>query len=176
MTRFLFFDNCFGEGRLLWREDGSIIYSYSCFWGLTEQSLLGRSPSGLKTIFYCSVWDSPKPGGPGPRIYILQKQGGPVLPQSTVFPFVASYDSQGLRWRYPIPPPHGAVLHIFIAVLIGIEWKELSSFKSKESDVTNLHRNRRVIKVIGHRIEQGTVQCRYVFNKCRRYCWQGKQL
>jgi hypothetical protein len=25
----------------------------------------------------------------------------------TGFPFVASYDSQGLWWRYSNPPPHG---------------------------------------------------------------------
>jgi hypothetical protein len=30
------------------------------------------------------------PGGSGPRIYILQEQGGPVIPL-----FDASYDSQG---------------------------------------------------------------------------------
>jgi hypothetical protein len=37
----------------------------------------------------------PQPGGPGPRIYIPQKQGGPVIPLGTGFPFVASNDSQG---------------------------------------------------------------------------------
>jgi hypothetical protein len=37
----------------------------------------------------------PQPGGPGPRIYIPQQQGGPVIPPGTGFPFVASYDSQG---------------------------------------------------------------------------------
>jgi hypothetical protein len=37
----------------------------------------------------------PQPGGPGPRIYIPQEQGGPVIPPGTGFPFVASYDSQG---------------------------------------------------------------------------------
>jgi hypothetical protein len=34
-------------------------------------------------------------GGPGPRIYIAQEQGGPVIPLGTGFPFVASYGSQG---------------------------------------------------------------------------------
>jgi hypothetical protein len=29
----------------------------------------------------------PKPGGPGPRIYIPQEQGGPVIPPGTGFPF-----------------------------------------------------------------------------------------
>jgi hypothetical protein len=49
----------------------------------------------------------PQPGGPGPRIYIPQEQGDPVIPPGTGFPFVASYDSQGLRWKYSNPPPHG---------------------------------------------------------------------
>jgi hypothetical protein len=37
----------------------------------------------------------PQPGGPGPRIYIPQKQGGPVIPPGTGFLFLASYNSQG---------------------------------------------------------------------------------
>jgi hypothetical protein len=49
----------------------------------------------------------PQPGGPGSCVYIPQEQGGPVIPPGTGFPFVASYDSQGLRWRYSNPPPHG---------------------------------------------------------------------
>jgi hypothetical protein len=28
-----------------------------------------------------------EPGGPGPRIYIRQEQGGPVMPPGTGFPF-----------------------------------------------------------------------------------------
>jgi hypothetical protein len=34
------------------------------------------------------------PGGPGPRIYIPQEQGGPVIGPDIWFLFVASYDSQ----------------------------------------------------------------------------------
>jgi hypothetical protein len=36
-----------------------------------------------------------QPGGPGPRIYISQEQGGSVIPPGTAFPFVVSSDSQG---------------------------------------------------------------------------------
>jgi hypothetical protein len=32
---------------------------YNCFWALSEQSLLGRSPAELTAIFYCLIWDSP---------------------------------------------------------------------------------------------------------------------
>jgi hypothetical protein len=38
---------------------------------------------------YFTVLDSrlPQPGGPSPRIYIPQEQGGPVIPPGTGFPF-----------------------------------------------------------------------------------------
>jgi hypothetical protein len=49
----------------------------------------------------------PQPGGPGPRIYIPQEQGGPVIPPGTGFPFRRLLRLAGLRWRCSIPPPHG---------------------------------------------------------------------
>jgi hypothetical protein len=42
-------------GRPLWREDGSVIYSYNCFWALPEHSLSGPSPAELTTIFSPSL-------------------------------------------------------------------------------------------------------------------------
>jgi hypothetical protein len=42
-------------------------------------ALSGSSPAELTTIFYCLTGDSPLPGVPGPRIYIPQEQGGPVI-------------------------------------------------------------------------------------------------
>jgi hypothetical protein len=64
---------------------------YNFFWALPEQSLLGRSPAELTAIFYCLVWDSPN----------LE------YPRALGSLFVASYDSQGLRWKYSNPPPQG---------------------------------------------------------------------
>jgi hypothetical protein len=46
------------------------------------------------TTFYCLRFETPQPGGPGPRIYISQEQGGPVIPPGTGLAFVASYYSQ----------------------------------------------------------------------------------
>jgi hypothetical protein len=46
-------------------------------------------------------------GGPGPRIYIPQKQGGPVIPPGTGFPFCHLAHLAGLQWQYSNPPPHG---------------------------------------------------------------------
>jgi hypothetical protein len=39
------------------------------------------------TIFYCLRLETPRPGGPGPLIYIPQEQGDPVIPPRTGFPF-----------------------------------------------------------------------------------------
>jgi hypothetical protein len=58
---------------------------------------------------YFTVSDSrlPKPGGPGPRIYIPLEQGGPVITPGTGFPFRRLLQLAGLRWRYSNPPPRG---------------------------------------------------------------------
>jgi hypothetical protein len=49
----------------------------------------------------------PQPGGPGPRTYTPQEQGGPVITPGTEFPFRRLLRLAGLRWRYSNPPPHG---------------------------------------------------------------------
>jgi hypothetical protein len=56
-----------------------------------------------------TVLDSrlPQPGGPGPRIYIRQEQGGPVISPGTGFTFRRLLRLVGIRWRYSTPPPHG---------------------------------------------------------------------
>jgi hypothetical protein len=41
-------------GRPLSREDGSVIYSYNCFWALPEQSLSGPSPVEPRAYFTIS--------------------------------------------------------------------------------------------------------------------------
>jgi hypothetical protein len=46
----------------------------------------------------------PQSGGPGPRIYIPQEQGGPVIPLDTGFPFHRLLRLAGLQWRYSNPP------------------------------------------------------------------------
>jgi hypothetical protein len=47
-----------------------------------------------------------QPGGPGPRIYIPQEQGGPVILPGTGFPFCRLVRLAELRWRYSNPLPH----------------------------------------------------------------------
>jgi hypothetical protein len=60
---------------------------------------------------YFTVSDSRllQPGGPGPRIFIPQKQGGLVIPQGTGFPFRLLLRLSGIRWRYSNPPPRGEI-------------------------------------------------------------------
>jgi hypothetical protein len=43
-----------------------VIYPYSCFWALPEQSLWGPSSAKLTTIFYCLIRDSPNLEGQVP--------------------------------------------------------------------------------------------------------------
>jgi hypothetical protein len=54
-------DSCgfLAVGRLLWRGDGSVIYSYNCFCAFPVELLSGPSPVETVTIFYCLSWDSP---------------------------------------------------------------------------------------------------------------------
>jgi hypothetical protein len=51
---------------------------YNCFWVLPEQSLLGRSPAELTTIFYCLIWDSPNLEGQVP-VFISPRHWVPFL-------------------------------------------------------------------------------------------------
>jgi hypothetical protein len=80
---------------------------YNCFCTLQDQSLLCRGPAELTVIFYCPIWD-PQLGWPGPRIYIPQEEGGPVILPGTWFPFYRLLRLAGRRWMYSIPPPHGS--------------------------------------------------------------------
>jgi hypothetical protein len=77
--------------------------------------------AGPRQRSYSRVWDPREswphftdsdsrllqPGGPGPRIYIPQEQGDPVISPGTGFPFRRLLRLAGLRWKYSNPPSHG---------------------------------------------------------------------
>jgi hypothetical protein len=63
---------------------------YSCFWTMTEQSLLSQSPVELSHILLSHL-RLPQSGGPGPHIYISQEQGGPVIPPGHWVPFLSPF-------------------------------------------------------------------------------------
>jgi hypothetical protein len=79
---------------------------YSCFWALPEQSLLDRSPAELTAIFYCFIWYSPNLWGQAPVFISPRNRVAQLYPTVLGSLSVASYDSQGLRWRYSNQPPH----------------------------------------------------------------------
>jgi hypothetical protein len=91
--------------RPLWREHWSVLYLYNCFWALPEQSLLGRSPAELTAIFYCLIWDSPNREGQVTVFISPRNRVAQLYPRALCSLFVASYVSQGLRWRHCNPPP-----------------------------------------------------------------------
>jgi hypothetical protein len=68
---------------------------YNCFWALPEQSLLGRSPAELTTIFNCLIWDSPNLEGQVPVFVSPWNRVAQLYPRALGSHFVASYDSQG---------------------------------------------------------------------------------
>jgi hypothetical protein len=71
-----------------------------------------RLPSDSWPHFTVSHSRLPQPGGPGPRIYIPQEQGGQVIPPGTGFPFHRLLRLAGLRWRCSTLPPHGIWLQL----------------------------------------------------------------
>jgi hypothetical protein len=79
----------------------------NCFWALPEQSHLSRSPTELTAISYYLLWDSPNLEGQVPVFISPRNRVAQLYPRALDSLSVASYDSQGLRWRYCNPPPHG---------------------------------------------------------------------
>jgi hypothetical protein len=69
--------------------------------------ILGSQFRGTHDHILLYRFETPNPGGPGPRISISQGQGGPVIPSGTGFSFRRLLRLAGLRWRYSNPPPHG---------------------------------------------------------------------
>jgi hypothetical protein len=65
-------------GRPLWREVGSVVFSF--FRASPAQPFSDLSPTGLMSIVYCLYFWYPQPGGPGSCIYFAQEQGSPVIP------------------------------------------------------------------------------------------------
>jgi hypothetical protein len=68
-----------------------------------------RVPRESWPYFTVSNSRLPQPEGTGPRIYIPQEEGGPVIPPGTGFPFRRLLLLAGLWWRYLNPPSRGFV-------------------------------------------------------------------
>jgi hypothetical protein len=98
MTRFLF---SVWRFRVPWCGAPSLTRGWVCYLlvqlllGLARAVTLESKSRRTHDHILLSHLRLPQLRGPGPRTYILQEQGGPVLPLGTGFPFVASYHSQG---------------------------------------------------------------------------------
>jgi hypothetical protein len=94
-------------GHLMWREDVSVIYSYSCYWALPALSLSGPRSLGTRDHILLSRLRHPQPGAPGHRIYCPYMKDGSVIPPANEFLFRRLVRLAGVHWRYFNPPPHG---------------------------------------------------------------------
>jgi hypothetical protein len=75
---------------------------------LPAHSFLSQSPAGIMTIFYCRIYETSQPVGPGPHMYIPQEQGGYLYPQALgSLPLRCLVRLASLRWKYSNPSPHG---------------------------------------------------------------------
>jgi hypothetical protein len=66
---------------------------------LASSVIFGIESRGARDHILLSDSRLPQPVGPGPRIYIPQEQGGPVIPPCTGLPFRRLLRLAGLRWR-----------------------------------------------------------------------------
>jgi hypothetical protein len=107
-----------------------------------------RVPQGSWPQFTLSVSRIPQPGGPGPRIYIPQEQGDPVIALGTAFPFRRLLRYARLRWRFSNPPPQGVlslstVSHPLKRVFrrLSTEWlcPSLVTFQHGTQKITRIH-------------------------------------
>jgi hypothetical protein len=120
-----FFPSCFciGNcgflyvGRPLWREDGSVIYCTIASGPCQSSHSQVQVPQNSRPYFTVSFVTSHS-GGPGPHIYIPQKQGGTDIPPGTGLPFHRLLRLGGLRWWYCTPPLLGSVGYI-VARFVG---------------------------------------------------------
>jgi hypothetical protein len=88
---FIFFVILWGD---FWREDGSVIYCFSCI--SPAQSLSDLSPAGLKTIFYCPNFrDSPNLEVQVPVLISPRNRVAQLYPRALGSLSVAFYDSHG---------------------------------------------------------------------------------
>jgi hypothetical protein len=115
MTRFLLLSYVWGflaVGHPLWREDGSVIYSYDCFWILPVQSLSGPSTAEFMVLYYCLIWDSPNLDGQVSVFISLRNRVAQLHIPGTGFLFSLLLGFARLWRRYSNPPPHGNMSNI----------------------------------------------------------------
>jgi hypothetical protein len=107
--------------RVSWYGAPSLTRGWVC--NLLVQLFLGLGSKYRRTLGHIllSHLRLHQPGGPDPRIYILQEQCGPVIPPGTGFPFCRPLRLAGLQWRYSNPPPHGSGQSVKVKVKVKVK-------------------------------------------------------
>jgi hypothetical protein len=113
-------------GRPLWREDGSVIYSYNCLWVLPEQWLSGPNPAELTALFYCLIWDFPNLEGQVPVFMSPRNRVAQLFPWALGSLYVVFYDTRGygggiLTRLHKGPYLYNLVNYILKLIVIRIE-------------------------------------------------------
>jgi hypothetical protein len=75
--------------------------------GLARAVTLGSKSGRTHAHILLSHLRLPQPRGPGSRSISPRNRVAQLYSRALGSLFVASYDSQRLRWRYSNPPPHG---------------------------------------------------------------------
>jgi hypothetical protein len=121
MARFFFcIDNCgfLDLGHPLWREDGSVIYSYNCFWALPEQSLSGPSSTELRP--YSSVSFEILPTWRTRSLYLYPPgTGWPSYNPRHWVPFAYPLTSQGYGARI-LTPLHSGTVSLSLSLSVSL--------------------------------------------------------
>jgi hypothetical protein len=97
--------------RVSWREASSLTRRWVCnlliqwLMSFSRAVTLGSKSRRTRDHILLSRWRPSQPGEPGPRMYITQEQGGPVIHPGTGFPFRRHLRLARLRWKYSNPPP-----------------------------------------------------------------------
>jgi hypothetical protein len=107
---------------------GSVVYN--CFWSSPAQLSQVRVPLDSWPHFIVSDSRLHQPGGWGPRIYIPEEQGRPVIPPGTGFHFHRLLRLPELRWRYSTPPPHSTFSTSVLERMLGTDHIEHISSNS----------------------------------------------
>jgi hypothetical protein len=108
ITRFLLLSDSCGVADVespLCRKDRSVVYN-SC-WASPAQSLLGPSPAGLTTIFYCLKIETSPTRRARSRYFYPWGTGLPSYTAGHWVLFRRLFRLAGLRLRYSDTPPHG---------------------------------------------------------------------